>query len=112
MHGCGNDCAGHSHALGNVPLHLRAQHELGLKFRDPGFNLQIVVTDQRLDAIQFGCLAHLARELAAVGAEADHRETKLLCRHTSGCHGVRRIAEHKHAFSGQVSRVHRARVPR
>ena len=64
-------------AFGDVALHLRAEHELGLRFGDLGFDLEVVVADQRLDAVQLGGLADLACELAAVGAQADHCEAEL-----------------------------------
>ena len=65
--------AGDAQPLGDVALHLRAQHQLGLQLGDLGLDLEIVVGDQRLDAVALGGLAHLAGELAAVGAEARPR---------------------------------------
>jgi hypothetical protein len=64
--------AGQAQALGDVAFHLRAQHQLGLQLGDARFHLEVVVGDQRLDAVELGGLAHFARELAAVGAQADH----------------------------------------
>ena len=39
-------------------------------------DLEIVVGDQRLDAVERGRLAHFAGEFAAVGAEADDLEAE------------------------------------
>ena len=47
-----DDGAGDAQPLGDVPLHLRAEHQLGLQLRDPGLDLEIVVGDQRLDAVR------------------------------------------------------------
>ena len=37
--------------LGDVALHLRAEHEFGLQLGDLRLDLEIVVGDQRLDAV-------------------------------------------------------------
>ena len=67
--------AGHAEPLGDVaPSACRAQ--FGLQFRDLGFDLEVVVGDERLDAVERGGLAHLAGEFAAVGAEADDLEAE------------------------------------
>jgi hypothetical protein len=34
-------------ALGDMPLHLRAEHQLRLQLGDLGFDLEIIVGDQR-----------------------------------------------------------------
>ena len=64
--------------LGDVALHLRAEHQFGLQFGDPGLDFEIVVGDQRLDAVAFGRLAHLAGEFARVGSQADDLEAEFL----------------------------------
>ena len=51
---------------------------------DARLDLQVVVGDQRLDAVPARRLAHLAGEFAAVGAEADHVEAQLVARHPRG----------------------------
>ena len=78
MDGGRDDRAGDAEPLGDVALHLGAEHQIGLKLRDLGFDLQIVVGDQRLDAVVRGGFADLARQFAAVGAEADYREAQFL----------------------------------
>ena len=56
----------------------------GLRFGHLGLDLEVVVADQRLDAVQRRGLAQLARELAAVGAEAHHREAEFARGDTGG----------------------------
>ena len=80
MHRRRDHRAGNAEPLGDVPLHLRAEHQFGLQLGDLRLDFQIVVGDQRLDAVALGGLAHLAGEFAAVGAEADDGEAELLRR--------------------------------
>jgi hypothetical protein len=47
-----------------VPLHLGAENELRLQFRDVSLDLQIIVGNERLDLIELGGVANLARVLA------------------------------------------------
>ena len=103
---------GHAEALGDVPLHLRAQHQLRLQGRDGRLDLEVVVADQRLEAELGGGGPQLAAELAAVAAEADHVEAQLVAGDPGGGHGVGGVAEHEDAFAGQIGAVDRARVPR
>ena len=49
MHGRRNHGTGNSQPLGDVSLHLGAQHQFGLQFGDPGLDLEIIVADQGLD---------------------------------------------------------------
>ena len=97
--------------LGDVALHLGAQDQLGLQLGDLGLDLEIVVGDQRLDAIGPGRLTHLAGELAAISAEPDHGEAQLLGRDARGGDRVAGVAEHEHALAGQVVGIDRSRVP-
>jgi hypothetical protein len=60
MHRRRDHRAGNAQALGDVALHLRAEHQFGLQLGDPRLDLEIVVGDQRLDAVELGGLAHLA----------------------------------------------------
>ena len=43
--------AGDAQPLGDVALHLRAEHQLGLQLGDLRLDLEVVVGDQRLDAV-------------------------------------------------------------
>ena len=72
MHGRGNDGARNAQTLCDMPLHLAAEHELGLEVRDLGFDFEIIVGDQRLDTVELGGFANLPCELARIGAESDH----------------------------------------
>ena len=112
MHRRGDHRAGNAQTLGNMPLHLRAQHQLGLQFRDLGLDLEIIVGDQRLDAVKRGGVANFAAEFAAVGAKPDHLEAELVRGDPCGGDGVGRIAEDEDALAGKVGRIDRARIPR
>jgi hypothetical protein len=70
--------------LGDMALHLGAQNQLGLEFGDGALDLQIVVGDQRRDAVFFGGGADLAGEFAVVGAQADDLEAQLFGRDAGG----------------------------
>ena len=48
-----NHGAGNAQPLGDVALHLGAEHEFGLQLGDLRLDLEIVVGDQRLDAVGF-----------------------------------------------------------
>ena len=51
MHRRRDHRAGNAQPLGDVALHLRAEHQLGLQLGDRRLDLEIVVGDQRLDAV-------------------------------------------------------------
>ena len=51
MDGRGDDSAGDAQALGDVALHLRSQHQLGLRGDDGVLDDEMIVGDQRLDAL-------------------------------------------------------------
>ena len=70
----GNDGARNAEPFRDVAFHLRAEHQLRLKFADLRFDVEIVVGDQGLDPMQLRGLANLAREFTGIGAEADDLE--------------------------------------
>ena len=111
VHGRRDDRARDAEALGDVALHLRAEHELGLQLLDLRLDFEIVVGDQGLDTVSLRGLADVAGEFAAVGAEADDGETELLRRDAGGGDGVGRVAEDEHALAGEIGGIDRARVP-
>ena len=88
-----------------MALHLRAEHQFGLQRLDRLLDLEIVVGDQRLDAVQLGRLAQIAGEFAIVAAEPDDFEAELVARDAGGGDGVGRVAEDEDALAGQIGRV-------
>ena len=94
-----------------MAFHLRAQHQLGLQLGNAFFDFEVVVGDQRFNAVKLGGIAHFAGQFAAVGAQPHHREAQLLRGHPGGGHHMRGVAKHKDALAGQVGRVHRLGVP-
>jgi hypothetical protein len=44
-----------------VAFHLRAQHQLGLQLGDAGLDLEVVVGDQRLDAVELAAASRTSR---------------------------------------------------
>ena len=111
MHRRRDHRAGNAQPLGDVALHLRAEHQFRLQLGDLRFDLQVIVGDQRLDAVELGGLAHFAGELAAVGAEPDDGEAELLGCDARGGDGMGGVAEDKDALAGQIGRIDRARIP-
>ena len=111
MDGGGNHRAGHAQALGDMALHLGAQHQLHLQLGDLRLDVEIVVGDQRLDPIELGGLAHLAGEFAGVSAEPHDLEAQLRLRDARGGDGVAGVAEHEDALAREIGGIHRARVP-
>ena len=107
MHRRRDHGAGNAKPLGDMALHLRAQHQFGLQFRDPGFDLEVVVGDQRLDPVEFGCLANVTAEFAAVGADPDHLEAELVGCDAGRGNRVGGIAEDEDPLAGQIGRIHR-----
>ena len=88
VHGCGNHGARYAQAFGNVALHLGTQYQLGLQFSHLGFNFQVVVGDQRLNAIQLGGVADADRESDVGGflVERDRAQRRRGRRaHARGC---------------------------
>ena len=111
VHGRRNDGTGQAQALGDVPLHLGAQHQFGLQVADALLDLEVVVGDERLAAVLLGCIAHLASEFAAVGAQPHDLKPHLLRSHPGRGHHVRGVSEDEHALARQIGRVNRAGVP-
>src|SRR3712207_8819274 len=76
-------------ALGDVPLHLGAEDQLRLGCLHGLLHRQVVLGDQRLDLVELRRLPHLAREFAAVGAEAqDRKSTRLNSSHANTSYAV------------------------
>jgi hypothetical protein len=94
-----------------VPLHLCAKHEFRLGRGDLRFDIQIVVGNQRLDAVGRRRLAHIARMLAAIGAETHQGETEFADRDPGGRNGMGRVTENEDLLARQVVGIDRARVP-
>ena len=69
---------GGAEPLGDVALHLGAEDEFGLERGDLLLDLEIVVGDQRLDAVELGGLTDLTGEFPRIGAEADDLEAELV----------------------------------
>ena len=90
MHGCRDHRAGHAQLLGDVALHLRAEHQFGLQFGDLRLDIEVVVGDQRLEAELRRGLAHGPGEFARIGAEADDVEAQFFLGHPrcGHAHGV------------------------
>ena len=75
---------------------------------DGGFDLEVVVGDQRLEAVFLGAGAHGAGELAVVAAEADDLEADLVAGDAGGGHGVGGVAEDEDALVGEVGASRRS----
>ena len=74
MHGRGNDRAGNSQTLADMPLHLGAEDHLGRQILDRTFDFEIIVGDQGCDTEFLGHGADLARHFAVIAAQAHHLE--------------------------------------
>ena len=110
--GSRDDRAGDAETLGDVAFHLGAEHQIGLKLRYLGFDFQVVVGDQGFDAVVRSRFPDLARQFAAVGAEAGYREAQFLRCYSGRRDGVAGVAEDEDPLAGQVGAVNRVRVPR
>ncbi len=112
VHRRGDDRAGDRQSLGDVPFHLRAQHQFGMRRRDRFLDLEMIVGDQRLDAMLGSGGAQVAREFTIVAAQAADHEAQLVAGDARSGDGVRRIAEDEDALAGKVGRIDRAAPPR
>jgi hypothetical protein len=54
-----------------VPLHLRAENEIGLQLGNFCLHFQIVIGDEGRNTIALGGFAYLTREFTAVRSETD-----------------------------------------
>ena len=103
--------AWHAKPLGDVPFHLRAQHELRREFGHALFHREIVVADERFHPERGGEVANGPRVLARVRADSDHGEAEFVFRHAGGGHDMRGVTEYEHALAGEIRGVDRARIP-
>ena len=71
--------AGNPQALGDVPLHLRSEHELGPERRHLRLDLEIVVGDQAVGVERRRGVPYLPGELSRVGSQAGDLEAELRC---------------------------------
>ena len=62
-----NHGAGDTQALGDVALHLGAEHQIGLKLCDFGLHLKVIVGDERLDVVKLGGIPNFTSELTRIG---------------------------------------------
>jgi hypothetical protein len=95
----GNDGTRDAKALANVALHLRAKDHFWLKLFNRLLDQQVVICNQRLDAVFFGQRAHIAGEFAIVTTHADNFETHLVTRNTRGGFDVCAISKDEHALA-------------
>ena len=106
MEGAGDHRAGDVQALGDVPLHLRPEHKLGRGGGDRLLHREIVVADQRLEAIRLRRLAHLTRHLARIGPDPHDLEAEFVAGDAGRRDRVRGIAEDEDPLPGEVGGVH------
>ena len=111
MRGRGNHRARQPQSLGDVPLHLCAEHQVRRELGDLGLDREIVVADQGLDAVARGSLAYFAAEFPGVSSKASHREAEFVTGDARRGDCMGRIAEHEDPLAGEVSRVDRAGIP-
>ncbi len=107
-----DDGAGNAQALRHVALHLRAQHQLGLRRDNRVLHFEVVIRDEGCDAVFGSRGAQFARIFARVGAKAADGEAEFLGSDMGRGDRVRGVAEDEDALARQVGRVDRARVPR
>ncbi len=103
--------AGNTQPLGNVALHLGAQHQFRVRFGNLGLYFQIIVRDERLDAVALCRLAHVASEFSGVGTQAHNGKAKLFRRNARCGYRVRRVGEDEDALAREIGRIHGPRVP-
>ena len=112
MHGGRDHRARDTHALGDVPFHLRAQHEFRIGGGHGLFHFQVIVADHRFYAQLGGRIAHIAGALAAVGAQAHHFKAHGFGGDARRRQGVGGIAEDEDALAREVGGVDRTGIPR
>ena len=106
-----NHRARNAEALGDVALHLGAEHEFGVGGGNRLLDREIVVGDEWFDAVQLGRVAQVAREFTVIAAKPDDLEPHLLARDARRSDRVACVAEDEDALGGQVRRVDRPRIP-
>ena len=111
MDGRRNHRAGQPQALGDMTLHLRAEHQFRRSRFNGFFHRQIIIADQRVDAIFLGCSSHFAGKFAVVTTEADNLETQFFAGHSCGSDGMGAVAKDEDALAGEIGRIDRARPP-
>src|SRR5947209_17000710 len=109
--GGGDDRAWNPQALGDVPLHLRAENQLRLERRHLRFDLEIVVGDEAVGVDGGGGFSNLAREFARIGANADNLEAELGPRGSGRRKDVSRIAKDENPLPREIGRIDRPRPP-
>jgi hypothetical protein len=97
--------------LGDVALHLGAKDQFRRGRADRCFDVEVIVGDQRLDAVLGRLGADLAGEFTAVGAEPDDGKAQLLRGDPGDADRMRGIAEHEDALGREIGRIDRAGVP-
>ena len=106
-----NHRTGHAEALGNMPLHLRAEHQFGCRITDSLLDFEIIIANQRLEPHRRGRGAYITRHFTSVRAHTDHVEAELFLGHARRADDVRAVAKDVHPLSREVRRVDAARIP-
>ena len=106
-----NHGAGNAEALGDMALHLRAEHQFRMRLAHPRLDFEVILGDKRLDAVELGGIADFAGEFAGVCSEPDDGEAEFLRGDARGGERMRRVAENEDALARQVGRVDGARIP-
>ena len=104
--------AGNAEPLGDMALHLGAEHQFGLGGGDGSLDLEMIVADQRLDPEFGGDGSHFAGEFAVEAAEAADGEAEFVRGNAGGGGGMGRIAEDEDTLAGEVGAVDRPAPPR
>ena len=99
-------------AFADMAFHLGAQDHFGLQRGNGGFNLQIVVGNQRLDPVVFRQGADRAGHFAVKAAKACHFEAHFFARNAGGGGDMGAVAKDKHALAGEIGAVNAACPPR
>ena len=105
MSGGGDDGARNTESLRNVALHLGPQNQLWLQIRYRALDRQVVVCNERLEAVFGRESAQIAGPLAAVGAQPHHLESHFIPRDSRRRQRVGAIGENKDSFTCEVSRI-------
>ena len=112
MGGSGDHRTGDTKTLGNVPLHLRAQYQFGLQLSDCSLDREIVIGNERFEAIFSGQCPNIAGALAAVGTQPNDFKPHFVARHPRSRNSVGAIGKNKYPLAGEVCGVNGTAVPR